>query len=55
MDKQIVKNISSEAKVVSVSPDAMRNYILNVAQSLSDEKLLRMLYIRAKNLKAIDK
>lgn len=33
----------------------MRGYIMNVAQNLNDEKLLRMLYLRAINLEAKDK
>ena len=33
----------------------MRGYIINVAQNLNDEKLLRLLYIRAINLEAENK
>ena len=33
----------------------MRRYITNVAQNLKDEKLLRLLYLRAINLEAKSK
>lgn len=39
-----------EQQVASTSTDAMRNFVISVAKSLTDEELLRMLYIRAKNL-----
>lgn len=36
-----------------VDLDKMRSYIATVAWSIEDEKLLRMLYIRAKTIKTM--
>lgn len=55
MNMQIAESNSGQAQDTSVLADAMRRYIINVAQNLNDEKLLRMLYIRAINLEAKDK
>lgn len=52
---QIAESNSGQAQDTSVLADAMRRYVINVAQNLNDEKLLRMLYIRAINLEAKDK
>lgn len=52
---QTTENNSCQARTTSLSAAAMRGYIMNVAQKLNSEKLLRLLYIRAINLEAKDK
>jgi hypothetical protein len=55
MNMQITERDPIHAQMTSASADIMRGYIMNVAQNLNDEKLLRMLYLRAINLEAKDK
>ena len=55
MDTQIMESSSGQAQKTTVSADAMRGYITNIAQNLKDEKLLRLLYLRAINLEAKSK
>lgn len=42
-----------EQEEVHIDADTMRRYIYDTALELKDEKLLRMLYIRAKTLRTL--
>lgn len=54
MDIQIAESNSNQIQTLQTAADAMRGYIINAAQNLNDENLLRLLYIMAVNLEAID-
>ena len=42
-----------QAKEVNSNLDKMRAYIIETARDINDEKLLKMLYIRAKTLRGM--
>lgn len=50
MKNEQTKIDSLAQQMAATSTDAMRNFVISVAKNLNDEELLRMLYIRAKNL-----